>query len=477
MGACAYLNLWRLSCTSSTGNARLTPSLYNLDPVMKKAITYGTFDLFHEGHYRLLKRAKALSDYLIVGVTTESYDAARGKLNVVDSLLTRIENVRKTGFADEIIIEESPGQKIEDIQKYGIDIFFIGSDWIGSFDYLKSLCEVVYLERTWNISSTMLRRRNRPIIKLGIIGNGRIAARFLPEASAVSGINVNSVYNPHIESSQAFARQHSLDAPTSLDKFLEGVDAVYVASPHATHYDYARLALKNGKHVLCEKPLALSKAHAEELFSIAKENHLILFEGIKTAYSPGFRQLQGIAASGIIGEIRCIDACFTKLVDPLLRELADTQYGGSFLELGSYVLLPILKFYGSDYINLSFQSINGVNGLDIYTRAYFQYDRGLASGTCGLGVKSPGELIISGTMGYIQVDAPWWKTTSFTVRHEDPNEVEKYSERFLGDGLRYEIADFTSAIYGNKHNDFKLTRNDSIWLASVMEKFIKERHK
>ena len=71
---------------------------------MVKVITYGTFDLFHEGHYRLLQRAKALGDYLIVGVTSEKYDMERGKLNVVDPLLTRMENVKKTGFADEIIV-------------------------------------------------------------------------------------------------------------------------------------------------------------------------------------------------------------------------------------------------------------------------------------------------------------------------------------------------------------------------------------
>ena len=103
---------------------------------MKKVITYGTFDLFHEGHYRLLERAKALGDYLIVGVTTESYDKTRGKLGVVDSLMTRIENVKKTGFADEVIIEEAAGQKFSDIKKYGIDIFTVGSDWTGCFDYL-----------------------------------------------------------------------------------------------------------------------------------------------------------------------------------------------------------------------------------------------------------------------------------------------------------------------------------------------------
>lgn len=174
---------------------------------MKKVITYGTFDLFHEGHYRLLQRAKALGDYLIVGVTTEAYDKARGKLNVVDSLVTRIENVKKTGFADEVIIEEIEGQKFSDIKKYDVDVFTVGSDWTGTFDYLRDYCEVVYLERTKNISSTMLRKKNSPIQRIGIIGTGRIANRFVPEAKLVSGVSTQGVYNPHTESALKFAQQ------------------------------------------------------------------------------------------------------------------------------------------------------------------------------------------------------------------------------------------------------------------------------
>ena len=164
---------------------------------MTKVITYGTFDLLHEGHYRLLERAKALGDYLIVGVTSEAYDKARGKLSVVDSLAVRIENVKKTGFADEIIVEESPGQKVQDVKKYQVDIFTVGSDWTGSFDYMKDYCQVIYLERTKNISSTMLRVQNKRIQRIGIVGTGRIAERFVPEVKLVSGINVQGVYNPH----------------------------------------------------------------------------------------------------------------------------------------------------------------------------------------------------------------------------------------------------------------------------------------
>ncbi len=442
---------------------------------MVKVITYGTFDLFHEGHYKLLQRAKQLGDYLIVGVTTEDYDQARGKLNVIDSLITRIENVKKTGFADEIIVEESQGQKFRDIKKYNIDIFTVGSDWIGKFDYLKDYCKVVYLERTKNVSSTMLRTKETPIQSIGIIGTGRIANRFVQEATLVSGVNVQCVYNPHIESAEKFANKWGIDVYKNVDEFYDVSDIIYIASPHETHYSYIKQALEHGRHVLCEKPLCLSKAQSVELFQYAKSKELILFEGIKTAYCPGFTKLLGIACSGAIGTIRGVEACFTKLENEDSRELKDTRYGGSFTELGSYCLLPILKIFGRDYEDVRFESIKNDDGIDIYTRAYIRYPNGLATATCGLGVKSEGKLLISGTEGYIVAEAPWWKTSYFEVHHEDPNEVERFSERFLGDGLRYEICDLLSTINGSVANDFKLTRGDSEAIAGIMEMFLRQR--
>ena len=121
---------------------------------MKKVITYGTYDLLHQGHINLLRRAKELGDYLIVGVTSDSFDRGRGKLNVRNNVLERVEAVKATGYADEIVIEDYVGQKIDDIQKYDVDIFAIGSDWEGKFDYLKEYCQVVYLPRTPEISSS-----------------------------------------------------------------------------------------------------------------------------------------------------------------------------------------------------------------------------------------------------------------------------------------------------------------------------------
>lgn len=158
-----------------------------------------------------------MGDYLIVGVTTENYDKARGKLNVVDDLMTRIENVKKTGFADEIIIEETIGQKVSDVQKYKVDIFTVGSDWIGHFDYMADYCKVVYLERTKNVSSTMLRNQNFRIQRIGIIGTGRITGRFLMEAKSVSGVSIQGAYNPHKESCERFSKKYAIDAFKSLE--------------------------------------------------------------------------------------------------------------------------------------------------------------------------------------------------------------------------------------------------------------------
>lgn len=440
---------------------------------MVKVITYGTFDLFHEGHYRLLQRAKELGDYLIVGVTTEKYDMERGKLNVVDSLLTRIENVKKTGLADEIIIEESLGQKVNDVKKYHVDIFTVGSDWVGAFDYMNDYCKVVYLDRTKNISSTMLREQNKQILKVGIIGTGRIANRFIPEVKLVSGVSAQGVYNPHKESAEAFARKWEIDGYDDLESFFNEVDIVYVASPHQTHYEYVKAALEHGKHVLCEKPMMLKGEQTEELFKYAKEHGRILFEGIKTAYCPGFEKLLGIACSGTIGNIRYVDACFTKLESKDNRELTDLEYGGSLTELGSYCLLPIIKLFGSQYEDVRFDVIHDENGLDLFTKVSLKYPRGIATATCGLGVKSEGRLLIAGTKGYIVAEAPWWKTTYFEVHYENAAQVDKYSERFLGDGLRYEIKDFVNMINGNDKNGFKLTRGESVTMAEIMEKFLK----
>ena len=443
---------------------------------MKKVITYGTFDLFHQGHYNLLKRAKELGDYLIVGVTTEHFDEARGKVNVIDSIMDRIENVKKTGFADMIIVEDHEGQKIEDIQKYGVDIFTLGSDWVGTYDYLKSFCQVVYLDRTPSISSTVLRKDRFKIVRTGIVGTGRIVPRFMSETKFVSGISVECAYNPVGNNVEAFAKKHDIKVFTnSYEEFLSNVDAVYIASPNETHYEYAKKALEAGKHVLSEKPLAFTKAESQELYGIAQKNNVVLMEAIKAAYCPGFQQLINAAKSGKIGDIIDVEANFTRLASQDSRERTDARYGGAFLEFGPSTLLPVIKLMGGDYKELHIDTLTDDNGVDIYTKVNIKYDKGFATMRTGVGVKTEGQLVVSGTKGYIIAPSPWWLMKQFDIRYEDSSKVEHYEPTFQGDGLRYEIGEFVSKINGIGANDYKLTAQESIAMAGIVEKFMESR--
>ena len=271
---------------------------------MKKVITYGTYDLLHQGHINLLRRAKELGDYLIVGVTSDSFDRGRGKLNVRNNVLERVEAVKATGYADEVIIEDYLGQKIDDIQKYDVDIFAIGSDWVGKFDYLNEYCKVVYLPRTEGISSTMLRAETTVNVKFGIIGCGRVAKRFPLESDVVSGVEVVAAYDIDKEATKELSNQFEnikvCDPPEDL---YSEVDAVYVATPHLSHYTYIKQALEAGKHVLCETPMVLCGLEAKEVYQMAESKGLILMEANKTAHCPAFNHLMVMIKSGVIAPL------------------------------------------------------------------------------------------------------------------------------------------------------------------------------
>ena len=436
---------------------------------MTKVITYGTYDLLHQGHINLLRRAKALGDYLIVGVTNDTFDRDRGKLNVRNNVLERVEAVRATGLADQIVIEDYVGQKIDDIQRYGVDIFAIGSDWQGKFDYLNEFCKVIYLPRTEGISSTMLRESSQQEVRLGIIGYGRVGQRFPAEANVVSGVSLTGFYdiNPDITHPEELRRYESAE------ELIADVDAVYIATPHLTHYLYIRQALQAGRHVLCETPMVLQKDQALELYRMAEEKGLVLMEANKTAHCPAFNHLMVMIKSGLIGEVVDIEASLSKLWDDnlSLREFDPLQAGGSMYELGSYPLLPILKLAGINYQGIRFFS-RMQNGVDMYTKGVIRYDRTVCSFKVGLGVKTEGNLVISGTKGYAYVPAPWWKTDYFEFRYEDQNDNKKFFYKWDGAGLRYEIQEFTSCIVNHRFSSARLRRRESICMAEIMQRFL-----
>ena len=446
---------------------------------MVKVITYGTYDLLHQGHINLLKRAKELGDYLIVGVTNDNFDRERGKLNVRNNVLERVEAVKATGLADQIIIEDYVGQKIDDIQKYDIDIFAIGSDWEGKFDYLNEFCKVVYLPRTEGISSTMLRAESERVVRIGAVGCGRIAERFVPESVHVDSAEIAGVFDIDRNRAEEFAVRHGgLDVYDTFEQMLDDVDAVYIATPHLYHYQQVKQALERGLHVLCETPLVLNEGQARELYSLAEKKSLVLMEANKTAFCPAFNHLVTLIKSGLIGDVVGVDASESKLWgdDKLKRELDPSQAGGSLFEMGSYPLLPIIRLLGTDYENINIYSRMNEDDVDIYTRGIMRFKSAVASFQLGLGVKTEGNLVVSGTKGYAYVPSPWWKTDYFELRYEDQNRNKKYFYSWNEPGLRYEIREFVSCIVNDRIISSRLTPKESICMAGIMEQFINKKN-
>ena len=130
---------------------------------------------------------------------------------------------------------------------------------------------------------------------------------------------------------------------------------------------------------------------------------------------------------------------------------------------------------GTDYKEVRFDSILDQNGIDLYTKASFVYENGMALSKSGVGVKTEGQLVVAGTKGYILAESPWWLTQYFEVRYEDPMRRERYFSNFLGEGLRYEISDFAYRIQGHQGRAFKFTAEESVAIAGVMEEFLSQR--
>lgn len=420
---------------------------------MTKVITYGTFDLLHHGHIRLLERAKALGDYLIVGVTSDDYDRSRGKINASQSLMERIEAVRAANIADEIVVEEYEGQKIDDIRRYGVDIFTVGSDWEGQFDYLKEYCRVVYLPRTEGVSSSELRAKRRTI-RMGLFGpEGRVLQKYLTESSCVNGLEVSCVCHD--------------DA--GFPALLESSDAVYIQTHPTMHVSHVRQALNAGKHVLCESPIALGAENGKELYDLAESKQLVLMDAIKTAYSTAYNRMLLLIKSGKIGDVISVDATCTSLMDVYSSVEELESRWNSRCAWGPAPLLAVLQILGDGFKSCDKTSFyaDGSKDFDLFTQWNFKYPNAVATVKVGKGVKSEGDLVVSGTKGYIYVPAPWWKTDYFEIRYENPMDNRRYFFQLNGEGIRDELVSFVGAIKKNG-NVSLITRQESIAIAGLI---------
>lgn len=430
---------------------------------MKKVITYGTFDLFHQGHYNILKRAKDLGDYLIVGVTGESYDLERGKINVRDSLIQRIENVRKTGLADEIIVEEYQGQKVDDILKYNIDIFVVGSDWIGKFDYLKKYCTVKYLERTKDISSTELRNREK-FFKIGILTDSINDNDIVYESKFVSGVHIDSVFSENNEVASSFAKKYEINKSyTNYEEFLDDVDIVYISIPFEKRYGFVKNALQYGKYVICASPITMNQLELKELFDIAHEKGVLIIEDIITAYLRAFNQLVWLINGNLIGQIISLNAEISS------KEFANKK---SIEEILVYPLLFIDKLLGSDYISTKSNRLAVDSESEVF-KSQIEFSSALATISIYEGLDYNSCLTILGTNGKIVIEDDWWNTGYFEAWINGEKNKKRYSFNFEGNGFRYLLQELLIMIKDNRNECTRLFDKDSLQLIENIRRITK----
>ena len=427
---------------------------------MKKVITYGTFDLFHIGHYNILKRAKEYGDYLIVGVTGESYDLSRGKLSVHDDIATRIDNVKKTGLADAIIIEEYLGQKISDIIEHDVDVLVIGDDWRGKFDHLKRYCDVVYLERTKNISSTQIREEKLDNYNIGMIVDQCNDNQIVSEVSVVHEMHVRNVYSKSIKMAEDFKEKYSLEGATdNLEAFLKTVDIVYIRCKLEDRYDYVKKCLMEQKHVICDPPFTLDAGKQTELFDLAKKMKVILLDNVKMVYVPVFNQLLWMTQGGLIGDIIKFE-CSVSKQDKTIKDLFDG--------LMAMALCPMIKVMGADYTKVTPKLIRQNDGIE-YGSITFEYSTGEATIKVGNSVRVKNQMEIIGTKGTIRMKDNWWKSNYFELEETDATEIKIYNMNFEGNGFRFLLRAMLTMFRNKKTESMGLFPDESIKIAEILE--------
>ncbi|MCD8020089.1 MAG: adenylyltransferase/cytidyltransferase family protein [Clostridiales bacterium] len=431
---------------------------------MIKVITYGTFDLFHQGHYNILKRAKELGDYLIVGVTGDIYDLERGKLNVRDSLLTRIENVRKTGLADKIIVEEYMGQKISDVVKYDVDILVVGSDWYGKFDYLNRYCNVVYLERTKNISSTQLREQQK-IYNIGIISDAMDDGSIVLESKYVSGIHVESVFMEDEIRAEKFSEAYELASSTNkLEEFFKDLDIVYVRTNLEDRYEYSRLALENGKHVICENPSTLSSDKMKDLLDLASEKELLFIDNVTLAYLRALPQLTWLLNRELIGTL-------LKVHCSVSVEYTN-QYG--MVDHLTNSILVLLRILGNNYNDIKMNPVFNKENELIYNQITFIYDNRIGIIEIGCSPGTRNHMEIQGTNGRVDVPDEWWNMGYFKALEGDSSKLKRYSFNFEGTGMRYLLHESLLMIMQGSEESKKLQPEEVYNIVRIQEGILKK---
>ena len=337
-------------------------------------------------------------------------------------------------------------------------------------------------------------------MQIGIMGTGRTADIIAQVVAKSREYDLTCIYDTRIDKAQNFAKKYHCGTSTFDPEVVSGsCDMVYISAENSCREELVKKMLDEGKHVLCQAPISMSGKTAEDLYDMASNKGLVLMEATGSLNTPGFMKLTEVLKSGVIGSIVDIEASFSRLIPTNEREHSFPE-GGCFETFGNFVLAPVLRLLGTSYKDININAVYGLNGIDTYTKVTLKYDHAQATVKTATAVLSDDALTITGSMGCINVESPWYLMRKFTIKsYDDKNNDIIYCDS-NSNGFTYDLAEFRRRVASIGRNNLTdhmsentyekirnqvvtsdpvtlLTTKESIAAASVIEAFVKQRPK
>jgi len=312
--------------------------------------------------------------------------------------------------------------------------------------------------------------KNRKI-KWGIIGPGNIASQFAADLLLIDNAELTAVASRDISKANEFARIfNAYKTYDSYDLLFEDpeVEIVYIATPHNSHAELSIKALKNGKHVLCEKPMSLSYNDAERMIEASRVHHKFFMEAFWTRFIPAVQDVLHKINSGIIGEVNYVKADFAfhgsetenkRLFDPELG-------GGALFDIGVYPLFLSYIVLGNPNEVMA-RAIKHKNDIDLQTSILLNYEAAQSVLHASIVSESDMKAVISGTEGRIELNAPWYVANSYSLFKKDKETV--YDFPTLGKGYAHEILECQNCILNNQIESTLWSHQNSLDLSKIVE--------
>lgn len=310
----------------------------------------------------------------------------------------------------------------------------------------------------------------------GILGAGRIAEKFCEAINFTEGAEVYAVASRDIENANAFATRHKASKVytnyTDLVKD-ENVDIVYIATPHAFHYQQTLLCLQHKKAVLCEKPMSLSLQQTAEMIAVAEKNKLFFMEGMWTACMPFIDKILSLIKEDVIGEPQYLSADFgfTAPVDPKGRLFDKALGGGSVMDIGIYPIFLATLILGEPSLIKTVSKLTST-GVDEYANVVLQYASGQTAHILStINIDTAIEAEIIGTKGRIKINNPWFKATDFTV-HLNDGTSQNFSMPHASNGFEHEVKEVMHCLDNGLLQSSKVPHHLTLLVSKIMDEIL-----